>query len=417
MAMVDRIKNILITPKTEWPVIAGESTSNTDLVKSYVLPLAAIPAIAGFIGGSLIGHSVPIIGGTFRVPIVAGIGLAIFGYVMAIVAVYILAFIVNMLAPTFAAEKSDTQAFRLVVYSSTAGWLGGIFHLIPGLGLLGVLASLYGIFLLYLGLPRLMKCPEDKAIGYTAVIVVVAIVVFVVVGAIAAVIGGIGGAASGMFGGIGERTRTSSNVTFDKDSNLGKLEAFGKKMEEAGKKMEAAQKSGNAEEATKAAMNVMGTVLTGGKSVDPLAIEQLKPFVPETFAGLPKKSSKAEKSGAMGITISKAEARYADAGGKSAELEVSDTGGAAGWMAFAGWAMIQGEKEDEYGTEKTSKVGGRLVNEKSRKDGHNEYNLVLGERFIVTAKGNGVDLNALKAAVASLDLGKLEAMKDVGVQK
>lgn len=417
MAMVDRIKNILITPKTEWPVIAGETTSNGDILKSYVLPLAAIPAVAGFVGGSLIGHSMPFIGGTYRMPIVAGIGLAIFGFVMAIVGVYILSFIVNVLAPTFAAEKSDTQAFKLVVYSSTAGWLGGIFHMIPGLGLLGVLASLYGVFLLYLGLPRLMKCPEDKAIGYTAVIVVVAIVVFVIVGAVGALIGGIGGAATGAFGGLGGRTQTSSNVTFDKDSPMGKLEAFGKNMEAAGKKMEAAQKSGNPEEATKAAMNVLGTALGGGKAVDPLAIEQLKPFVPETFAGLPKKSSKAEKAGAMGIMVSKAEARYGDDAGKSVDLEVSDTGGAAGWMTFAGWAMVQGEKEDQYGSEKTSTINGRLVHEKSRKDGGSEYDLVLGQRFIVTAKGNGVDLNTLKAAVATLDLGKLESMKEVGVQK
>ena len=86
-------------------------------------------------------------------------------------------------------------------------------------------------------------------------------------------------------------------------------------------------------------------------------------------------------------------------------------------MAFAGWAMVQGEKEDEYGTEKTGKVGGRLVHEKTRKDGRNEYRIVLGERFVVTAKGNGVDLNTLKGAVAGLDLGKLEGMKEVGVQK
>ena len=63
MAMVDRIKNILLTPKAEWTVIAGETAPNGDILKSYVLPLAAIPAIAGFICGSLIGHSMPFIGG------------------------------------------------------------------------------------------------------------------------------------------------------------------------------------------------------------------------------------------------------------------------------------------------------------------------------------------------------------------
>lgn len=106
MAMVDRIKNILITPKTEWPVIAGESTSNADVVKGYILPLAAIPAVASFVGGSLIGHSIPFLGGTYRVPVIAGIGLAIFSFVMAIVGVYVLSFIVNALAPTFNAEKA-----------------------------------------------------------------------------------------------------------------------------------------------------------------------------------------------------------------------------------------------------------------------------------------------------------------------
>ena len=281
---------------------------------------------------------------------------------------------------------------------------------------LALLAGLYGIYLLYLGLPRVMKCPEDKAIGYTAVSIVVMIVIGVVVAVVMTAVGLGGRMSGGMFGDAGSSSH-ASRVVIDKDSNLGKLEAFGKKMEEAGKKVEAAQKSGNQEEAMKAAMSGLGVALGGGKAVDPLDIDQLKPFVPETFAGLPKKSSKAEKAGAMGITISKAEARYADASGKQADLEVSDTGGAAGWMAFAGWAMVQGEKEDEYGSEKTSKAGNRLVHEKTRKDGRNEYNIVLAERFIVTAKGNGVDLNTLKSAVAGLDLGKLEAMKDVGVQK
>ena len=254
------------------------------------------------------------------------------------------------------------------------------------------------------------------AIGYTAVVVVATIVVSIIIGVVAAAIGGMAGATRGMFGDVGS-SRSASNVTIDPDSKLGKLEAFGKKMEEAGKKMEVAQKSGNQDEAGKAAMAMLGTALGGGKSVEPLDIEKLKPFVPETFAGLPKKSSKAEKAGALGIMVSKAEARYADDSGKRVELEVSDVGGAGGMLAFAGWAMVQGEKQDEYGSEKTSKVDGRLVHEKMRKDGRNEYNIVLGERFIVTAKGNGVELNTLKSAVASLDLGKLEAMKDVGVQK
>ncbi len=416
MAMVDRIKNILLTPKTEWQVIEGEKPTTAELLSRYVAPLAAIPAICGFVGGSLIGYGA--FGVSFKTPIVAGLAIAIFGYVMSFISVIIVSHIINALAPTFGAQKDLPQATKVAAYSFTAAWLGGIFSILPSLSMLAILTGLYSIFLLYLGLPALMKNPPDKSIGYTAVVVIAAIVVSIVIGAIGVAVGGMTGASRGMFGDMGSMGSShSASVTIDKDSSLGKLEAFGKKMEEAGKKVEAAQKSGNQEEAMKAAMSGLGVALGGGKAVDPLDIDQLKPFVPETFAGLPKKSSKAEKAGAMGITISKAEARYGDDSGKRAELEVSDTGGAAGWMAFAGWAMVQGEKEDEYGSEKTSKVGGRLVHEKTRKDGRNEYNIVLGERFIVTAKGNGVDLNTLKAAVAGLDLGKLEAMKDVGVQK
>ncbi|MEO8385345.1 MAG: YIP1 family protein, partial [Betaproteobacteria bacterium] len=115
--------------------------------------------------------------------------------------------------------------------------------------------------------------------------------------------------------------------------------------------------------------------------------------------------------------ISKAEAQYGDGSGKSIDLAITDTGGASGIMGLAGWASIQGEKEDQYGSEKTQKVNGRLIHEKSRKSGGGEYNVVVGERFMVEAKSSSVDLNTLKSAVASIDLGKLESMKDEGVKK
>ncbi|HEX4858124.1 MAG TPA: hypothetical protein VFV17_03825, partial [Usitatibacteraceae bacterium] len=238
---------------------------------------------------------------------------------------------------------------------------------------------------------------------------IVMIIIGVVVGSVTAI-----GSSRGSFS-LGDGS--GGKVTVDAGSAAGKLDQFAKKMEEAGKKMEAAQKSGNQEDANKAAMAALGTVLGGGKNVDPVDIEQLKPLVPETFAGLPKKSSKAEKAGALGIMVSKAEARYGDEAGKRVDLEITDAGGAGGMMAFAGWAMVQGEREDESGREKTGKVDGRLTHEKMRKDGRNEFSVVIAERFVVTAKGKDVDLNALKSAVAGLDLKKLDALKDVGVGK
>ena len=199
---------------------------------------------------------------------------------------------------------------------------------------------------------------------------------------------------------------------------MGKLEQFGKKMEESGKKMEVAQKSGDEKAQMAAAMEGLGTLLGGGKRVEPIGIEQLKPFVPDTFAGLPKKSSRAEKTGVAAFMVSKAEATYGDGAQKNVSLEISDSGGASGMLGLAGWASIQGEKESDSGSEKTYKANGRLVHEKSSKTGgRNEFAVVLGERFIVTASGRGVDVKELKSAVSALDLAKLESMKDVGVQQ
>ena len=412
MSLVDRAKNICITPKTEWPVIAGETTSTGNLMTGYVAPLAIIGPIAGFIGGSIIGHSLPFVG-TYRTPILAGIGIAIFTFVMAFVGVFILSLIIDALAPSFSGEKNKQQALKVAVYAYTPAWLAGILSIIPFLGMLAIFAALYSLYLLYLGLPRLMKCPEDKSIGYTAVVVICAIVLSVIISVVGTMFAGAGMMATGVLGG----RSSAPSIQFDKDSPVGKLEQFGKKMEEAGKKMEAAQKSGNQEEAMKAAMAGLGTALGGGKAIESVDIEKLKPFIPETLGGLAKKSSRSEKNGVLGVMISKAEAEYSDGAGKSIRLEITDTGGASGLMGLASWASVQGEKEDQYGSEKTQKINGRLVHETSRKSGGGEYSVVIAERFMVEAKSSNVDLNALKTAVAGIDLAKLEAMKDEGVKK
>ena len=417
MSIVDRVKNICLTPNTEWPVIAAEATSPGTLVTGYVAPLAAIGVIAGFLGGTLIG-SAGLFGATFRIPLTTGLVLALYGFCTAIVGVFVLSFIINALAPTFGGEQNTTQALKVAVYSYTPAWIAGALQIVPLLGIFAIFGALYGLYLLYLGLPRLMKSPEDKAIGYTAVVVVCAIVLAVVIGAIGAVLGvgalGVGRFSSGVTGSVSPQ----ASVQFDKDSPLGKLQALGNKLDESNKKMEAAQKSGDQKAQTAAAFETIGTLLGGGKRVDPVATDQLKAFVPESFAGLAKKSSNSERNGIAGLMVAKTEATYGDGAGKSATLEISDTGGVSGLMGLASWAGVEGEKEDERGSEKTQKVGGRLVHERmSKTGGTNEFGIVLGDRFVVSARGDGLDLNELKAAVSNIDLARLESMKDVGVQK
>ena len=270
--LIARIKGILLTPKTEWPVIAGEPASAADLYRNYIAIVAALPVIAGFIKGSLIGYGA--FGFHVRTPIISGLIGALVGYALSLAVTYLMALVIDALAPTFGARKDPVQALKATAYAWTASWVAGIGVLVPFLGWLIALAGLgYGIYLLYLGLQHTMQAPAEKAPGYTAVSIVIGIVLSWIVGLVVAGIVGTGalmsGAASGVF------SSTGSEVTFDKDSTLGKLDAWGKKMEAAGKQMEAAQKSGDADAQGKALGAAMSAALGGGDQVEALAPDQL----------------------------------------------------------------------------------------------------------------------------------------------
>jgi hypothetical protein len=183
MSLVDRVKRILMSPRTEWQVIDAEPTTPAQLYTGYIVPLAAIGPIAQLIGYSVFGISVPFMG-TYRVPIGSAITSALVTYVLSLAATYVLALIIDALAPTFNGQRSQIQALKVAAYSSTASWVAGIFHLIPGLRLLTIL-GLYSLYLLYLGLPIVMKAPREKAVAYTAVVILAAIVLFMIIGVIA----------------------------------------------------------------------------------------------------------------------------------------------------------------------------------------------------------------------------------------
>ncbi|NCT69142.1 MAG: YIP1 family protein [Rhodanobacteraceae bacterium] len=409
--VIARAKAILLTPKTEWPVIAGEPATVSDLYKNYIMILAAIPAVFGFIKGTLIGYGA--FGIHVRTPFGSGLAAAIVGYALSLALVYVMALIIDALAPSFGGQKNPLQALKVTAYAYTASWVAGIGQIIPGLGwLIAIAGAVYGIYLFYLGLPVLMKAPQEKAAGYTAVSIIIAIVLGWI---LALIVGGIVGTGALM---SGTQFGSTSDVTIDKDSALGKLDAWSKKMEAAGQQMEAAQKSGDAKAQQEALGKVMGTALGGGDQVEALAPDLLKPFVPETLAGLKRTDFSAERNGAMGMQISEAHATYADDGGRSLRLEVTDMGSAKGLMALAGWAGVESDRTTEHGYEKTYKQGGRLVHEQwddQNKDG--EYSIVLGDRFTVKLSGNADSMDALKAAVAGLDLAGLESLKNQGVKK
>jgi hypothetical protein len=175
-SLIERVKAILLDPDTEWPIIADEPTTVAALYKDYVLILAAIPAVFGFVKGSLIGIEVPMIG-TIWVGIGAGIAGMIISYAFSIAQVYVIAWIVDALAPTFAAQPNPLQALKLSAYAFTAAWVAGLGQIVPWVGALIALAGgFYSIYLFYLGLPVLTKCPRDQTMSYTIACIVAAIV-------------------------------------------------------------------------------------------------------------------------------------------------------------------------------------------------------------------------------------------------
>lgn len=184
--LVTRVTNILTKPKQEWPVIGGESASIAGLYRSYIVILAAIPVVAGFVQMTVTGLAM------FRIGVGTALSAAIAQYVLSLGGVYLAAFVVDRLAPSFQSQSNMIQALKLVAYAYTAAWVAGIFHVLPLIGFLGVLAGgLYSIYLFYLGLPVMMKTPADKTLVYmvvsAAVIFVIYLVIAMVVGSITAV--------------------------------------------------------------------------------------------------------------------------------------------------------------------------------------------------------------------------------------
>lgn len=410
--LIARVKAILLTPKTEWPVIAAEPATIGDLYKNYILILAAIPAVFTFLKMSLIGMSVPF-AGTIKIGVVSGLTSMVVSYVLSLVMLYVMALIIDALAPSFGGQKNQIQAFKTITYAYTASWIAGFAQILPGLAMLIVIAAaIYSIYLLYLGLPSTMKCPQEKAAGYTAVAIIIAIVLSVVIGM---VVGAVTGVGSMMGGGSSlSMSHDGNDVTFDKDSPLGKLEQYGKKMEQAGKQMETAQKSGDGNAQAEAMKALMGAALGGGQ-VESLSPDRLKPFIPDSIAGLPRTEISAERNNAMGMQISEARATYANDDGRSVRLEITDTGSAKGLLGLANWAGVEGEKQTSNGYEKTFRENGRLIHEEWN-GSNGKYAIVLGDRFTVQVNGYADSIDDLKAALGDVNLSGLEKLKNEGVK-
>jgi hypothetical protein len=185
MNLVERVKGILLQPKSEWQVIEREPGNAGYLFPNYVAIVAAIPPVCAFIGLSIVGY------GPFRLGIVSGILHAVVVYVLSLISVFVVAYVIDFLAGTFGARKNLDNAMKISAYAPTAAWVAGVFKIIPALAFLGIL-GLYSLYLLYTGIVALMKPAADKALIYTIAVIVCVVVIWTIVFAIPAALFGVG---------------------------------------------------------------------------------------------------------------------------------------------------------------------------------------------------------------------------------
>jgi hypothetical protein len=370
--LIDRAKAILLKPAEEWPKIEAEQTSIQDILVRYVLPLAAIGPVAGFIGSQLFGYGA--LGITYRPSLASALSSAVVTYVLTLVGIFVLALIADFLAPKFDGTADRLRAFKLVAYAYTAAMVAGIFALVPSLSFLGLL-GLYSIYLFYIGAAPLMKVPQDKTVAYTAVTVVSAIVIYVVVGAIA-------GALVGSFvAGPTYMSRNSGELE-------GTLTVPGVGSLDLGKAQQAADD--------------MEAAASGQRTaVDP---DRLKSLLPGAIGGYQRTAVETNALGGMG---SEARATYAS-GEHSFALKISDMN-ALGALAGLGGALgVASSREDAEGYARTGAVDGQMQTEEWNIAGsRGKFARMVDNRFMIEAEGNAASINELRAAVATVDTGAL----------
>jgi hypothetical protein len=421
MSLIERVQSILLRPKQTWPVIAAEPADAASIFSRYVVILAAIPAICAFIGWTLVGGGA--FGVTYRLPIATGLVQMVVGYLLSLAIVYVLALIVNALAPTFGGTKDMVAALKVVAYGSTAGFVGGVFSLLPSLSWLGLLASFYSIYLIYTGLPVLMRCPPEKGRRLhrrrrrlrhrrddRSRRGVVALHQRGPMGFGTSTVGGptLPGAAGG--GDIQIKTPDGATVTINPPRAWPIWPSAWKRRASGWSRR---SKSGRQRLPPARRWATSSAPVTGSGNAAPIPAADLKAMLPESIGDMQRTSIEAQGGEAMGIAGSGAKASYA-AGDKRAELSITDAGGLAGLAAMAGWAHMTMDKETDGKVEKVYKDGGRTIHEEYRKDGsHGEMAVILANGVVVAAEGSRVDMATLKALVQGIDLAKLEATKRV----
>lgn len=175
-ALIARVKGLLLSPEEEWPQICSEALPTQDILKTHVLPLAAVGPLAKFIGGQIFGYG--ILGFGAELNIAQALADLVSSYVFNLAAFILLVTITPTVAQRFGGKLDRPRTFALIAYSMTAYWLSGIFHLFPIFSVLLVL-GLYSVHVFHVGAGVIAGVPEEKSMPFIAVILVFALILII----------------------------------------------------------------------------------------------------------------------------------------------------------------------------------------------------------------------------------------------
>lgn len=418
--VLDRALGMLLKPGETWQTVDGEGGSIPSIYLGYLVFLAAIPAVAGFIGYSLVGMGA--FGFSVRVPIVQGLVGMVVGYAMSLTMVFVMALVANALAPRFGGQAQLLKAFQLIAYGATAGWLGGVFSALPSLAMLGVLAALYSVYLIYRGVPVLMRVPQARAVGYTAALIVCGVVAALVVGLVTSLVtprpGGLAGVGStGGLGGLGSVVGSGTLGRAPADAAGTSIAVPGTnitidtaKVEAANRRMEEAQARGDTQAAGQAMGDMMSAAL-GGKGGAPLAPETLRALLPETLGTIPRTAVEARSEAAMGMQFTKVSAQYTE-GERLIEVRMQDIGAVPALaIGMAAWSSSTVDRETPEEVERVYRRDGVAYKEDYRKDGTSASLVMLLPNGVLLEGSGNLPMADLRAALQALPMGQVATLK------
>ena len=416
--LFERIKNILLQPREEWPRIAAEPETIASLYTSYIIPVAGFAVLCTFID-NLMGFS--LLGVTYKPTYGQAVMSAVWQFGLQLGGVFVMSLILGYLAPLFGGQNDRLNALKLAAYAATAGWLANVFLLIPWLGFLTLL-GLYSLYLIRTGAPVLLAIPDNKALAFSAAFVGVGIVLSLIVFGVLQAVAPVGGRSPSGDGytdarrhaaEIERRLNATTNETPASEDTAPSTEPeTEQRSAETPAAEEEAPSSGGGFGGLEALTKRLERLAKGAENLKPITPAQIKELLPfDLPGGFKRTETSSSESGMEGMNMATATGVYVS-GDKTITLKISDMG-AAGAIAGLGSAFGASTSEEKDGvSRKMSTIDGRMVTEEyDANQNTGMYGMVAADRMMVKADGsNGADMDDLKNAVESVDLSRVETL-------